>query len=140
MKGVHRVHLGQHSPTAQDLLQETGNLHTSRTKETKTRVRTINLLPMAAHHRNSIQIIQPEGEAQTQHLQPTTSLQIVLHQQATSQQQVDTFPGPEAVKRAAVGTPAVDQPTVPSPQKAIRPSTELFNDTPPKAHPPGEMR
>ena len=78
-------------------------------KETNTRVRTINLLPMAEHHLNSIQITKPEGGAQTQRLQPAISLQIVPHQQATSHQQVGTFLGQEAVKRATVGTPAVDQ-------------------------------
>ena len=78
-------------------------------KETNTRVRTINLLPMAEHHLNSIQITKPEGGAQTQRLQPAISLQIVPHQQATGHQQVGTLLGQEAVKRAAEGTLAVDQ-------------------------------
>ena len=109
-------------------------------KGTNTRVKTVNHLLMAVQHLNSIQIIRLEGEAQTHHLHPTISLQIVLHQQATSQHQVGIFLGQGVVRKAEVGTPAVDQLTAPSPQKVTRPSTELFSDIPPRAHLPGETR
>ena len=108
--------------------------------EIKIRVKTSNPLPMAATHLNKNQLIQLEGEAQPQHPLFHISLQTVLHQQVTGQQQVDTFPGPEAVKEATVETQVVDQPTVPSQLKVIHPNTELLSDTPPRAHHPGETR